>query len=164
MLLSLPNVLDGLIGDGPMRRLVDGFSRLLGDPKRTALNLVTLARALPAQETLELYNELRSSHCVPLGALFINRIPSSPLSPELSDPHWLEQIDQRARDRDDELLSVELSLLRRTIGSYERAQKHIEELEKAVDLPCIQLPGSNEPATFSRSPLWARKCGPSSRS
>ena len=72
MLLNLAKVMDGLVGDGPLRRLLDGFSILLNDPRKTMLNLVTLPRDLPAQETVELYERLCSDHRIARGALALD--------------------------------------------------------------------------------------------
>jgi anion-transporting ArsA/GET3 family ATPase len=80
MLLELPRVLEGLLGAGALRRMIRGATALLRDPETTALHVVTLPAALVVQETLELWTHLRSEHSVPLGAVFVNRVPEVALS------------------------------------------------------------------------------------
>ena len=58
MLLELPAVLDGLIGAGPLRRLLGStFSYAQGRDSDSAPHR-HVARELPAQETIELYTKL----------------------------------------------------------------------------------------------------------
>src|SRR5690606_9010827 len=98
MLLNLPSVMTGLIGDGPMRRLIDGFSSLLTDPRKTVLSLVTLPLELPAQETVELYERLVNQHEVDLGVLFVNQVPPRPLSPKQAG--MLDRLEHQALQYD----------------------------------------------------------------
>jgi anion-transporting ArsA/GET3 family ATPase len=138
MLLNTPGVMDGLIGQGPMRGLIDGFSALLSDPKRTRLSLVTLPRELPAQETIELYRELQSKHAVPFGKLIINQFPSPPLAPELE--HSYEAFASAARRSEDPVVARALVVSERARQRYERALSQCEALRREVDLPTVQLP------------------------
>ena len=140
MLLNLPRVMDGLIGNGPMRGLIDGFSQLLSDPQRCALNLVTLARELPAQETLELYEKLERDHAVPLGVCVINRVPSRPFSDELATR--LEELAAANADLASTHPAAARALVvaERAQSRHARAREQISRLQKAIDLPLVHLP------------------------
>jgi anion-transporting ArsA/GET3 family ATPase len=138
MLLGLPGVMDGLIGDGPMRRLIDGFTSLLTDARRTVLNLVTLPKELPAQETVELYQRLRDEHDVALGALFINQVPAVPIAAGLAS--MIDDVDARARSAGHESVLEELEMGRRSLDSHRRALSQIARLRSDVDLPIVELP------------------------
>lgn len=141
MLLNTPGVMDGLIGQGPMRGLIDGFSALLSDPKRTVLNLVTLARELPAQETIELYRTLRSRHTVPLGYLVVNQLLSRPIAEtqEASYVAMRERIEAQGAGAPAGLNRA-LVVAERARARYERSMRQCELLAEAIDLPVVHLP------------------------
>jgi anion-transporting ArsA/GET3 family ATPase len=138
MLLDLPRVMDGLVGDGPLRRLVDGFSDLLTDPMRTVLCLVTLPRELPATETRELHARLIREHEVPLGVLFVNQVPQIPLGE--AHLRWMDELEQRARRSDDRELLEEIEVTRRSIRTWNAARAQITVLKDKIDLPLVELP------------------------
>ncbi len=131
MFLSLPEVFADLATRGPLARLLKGFTALLSDHERTALNLVTLPDELPAQETRELHAALRAKGSVPLGRLFINRVPSLPVS-EATREHYgaLEAAGWGA----------EVALARRLESIHERAIGIADRLERELELPSLRLP------------------------
>ena len=138
MLLNLPSVMDGLIGDGPMRRLVDGFSSLLTDPRRTILSLVTLPLELPAQETVELYERLANHHDVELGALFVNQVPPRPLSPKQAG--LLDRLEHRARKFELDTLVDDVAIARRAMRYHANARAQINRLRRDIAMPIVELP------------------------
>jgi anion-transporting ArsA/GET3 family ATPase len=142
MLLNLPSVMDGLIGDGPMRRLVDGFSDLLTDPLRTVLSLITLPRELPATETRELYARLQSEHEVPLGVLFVNQVPEVPIAEE--SLALMDGLSERARAKGDSELLEDLHVTRRMIAWRDNARAQVEMLRESIGLPLVELPMLSE--------------------
>lgn len=137
MLLNLPSVMNGLIGDGPMRRLVDGFSSLLTDPRRTILNLVTLPLELPAQETIELYQRLRKHHDVELGVLFVNQVPSRPLGP--SQAGMLDRLEHRALKFGIDTLVDDVAIARRAMRYHVNARSQINRMKREIDMPMVEL-------------------------
>lgn len=138
MLLNLPRVMDGLVGDGPLRRLIDGFSDLLTDPMRTVLSLITLPRELPATETRELYERLLAEHEVPLGVLFVNQVPQLPIDRDALE--LLDELEQRARDNGDHRLLDEVAVTRRLLDARDAAREQIDMLRERVPLPIVELP------------------------
>lgn len=145
MLLNLPSVMDGLIGDGPMRRLVDGFSSLLTDPRRTILSLVTLPRELPVQETVELWERLDKHHDVELGVLFVNQVPQRPLTP--GQAGMLDRVEHRARGAQLDTLVDDVGLARRAMRTQANARAQIKRLHERISqapgdaaMPLIELP------------------------
>jgi len=137
MLLNLPSVLDGLIGDGPMRALIDGFSELLSDPARCVLHLVTMPRELPAQETVELYERLASHHDVPLGSLLVNQVPARPLDPRLVAR--LEELEHHAADAGHVALTDAVAVGRRAVQRHTRARQQIDRLHEEIAMPLVEL-------------------------
>ena len=138
MLLNLPSVMNGLIGDGPMRRLIDGFSSLLTDRRRTVLSLVTLPRELPAQETLELWQRLSKHHDVALGTLFVNQVPPRPLSP--AEAGLLDQLQARAQAESFETLVDDVALARRAMRYHANARAQINRMRKEIGMPMVEVP------------------------
>src|SRR5690606_28680819 len=128
----------GLIGDGPMRRLVDGFSSLLTDPRKTVLSLVTLPLELPAQETVELYEKLAKHHDVELGVLFVNQVPPRPLSTKQAA--MLDRLEHRARKYQITTLVDDVAIARRAMRYHANARAQINRLRRDIGLPMVELP------------------------
>ncbi len=131
MFLSLPEVFADLATRGPLARLLQGFTALLSDRERTALNLVTLPDELPAQETRELYAALRQKDLVPLGRLFINRVPERPVSDATRALYG--PLEEAGWD-------AEVALARRLEAAHERAATIANALERELELPTLRLP------------------------
>jgi arsenite-transporting ATPase len=138
MLLNLPGVMSGLIGDGPMRRMVDGFSTLLADPRRTILSLVTLPLELPAQETVELYTQLNEHHDIALGVLFVNQVPPRPLNPKQAG--LLDRLEHRAKTVGIDTLVDDVAIARRAMRYHANARGQINRLLREIDMPMVELP------------------------
>ena len=138
MLLNLPSVMNGLIGDGPMRRLVDGFSTLLTDPRRTILSLVTLPLELPAQETVELHQELVRHHEVALGCLFVNQVPPRPLTPKQAG--MLDRLEHKSREVGIATLIDDVAIARRAMRYHANARGQINRMLRDIDMPMVELP------------------------
>lgn len=131
MFLSLPEVFADLATKGPLARLLKGFTALLSDRERTALNLVTLPDELPAQETRELHAALREKDLVPLGRLFINRLPEAPVS---------QGTQARFGALEEAGWDAEVALARRLGDDHERAIDIAHRLERELELPTLRLP------------------------
>lgn len=137
MLLNLARVMEGLVGDGPLRRLLDGFSVLLNDPTRTVLNLVTLPRDLPAQETVELYETLVAEHNVARGVLFINQIPALHIDDDALS--LLDPLQDRAEALGDEDIVRDAEITRRMLLVRARAQGQVSRLEESIEMPVVKI-------------------------
>ena len=137
MLLELPTALDGMIGSGPLRRLLSSLDELLTDPQRTRLHVVTLPGELPAQETLELCQKLGRRR-VPLGCLVVNQVPMLPLSP--ASIELLDGLETRGRSEGRSELIDDIALARRALFRHALAREQIARLGAALPLPLIELP------------------------
>ncbi len=131
MFLGLPAVFEGLVPTGPVRRLLDDFSQLLRDERRSQLHLVTLPAQLPVQETMELHARLVAEHRIRLGTLFVNRVLPAPLDREsrlaLSEVH---AVGGAARD---------LALLRAACTRHDETLAQLARLD-AVPMRRVLLP------------------------
>ncbi len=143
MLLELPRVLDGLLGDGPLHRLLGRSSRWLGDEARTCLYLVTTPEELPVEETEELCAWLRGGAAadrVSLGAIVVNQMPALPASLAAAGASAvLDAIESAARAEGDTGALVDVELVRRTERSHARAEALTRRLS-GLGLPIVVLP------------------------
>lgn len=79
-LTALPETLLRLVPGGPIAEALREGQSYLNDPEKSAAWVVTLPETLPVSESLELLEGLRKTQ-VPVGGVFLNRIPSDPYSP-----------------------------------------------------------------------------------
>lgn len=76
----LPRLIRDAVPTGNLHREAVEMWGLMTDPQRTAVHLVTLPEELPIRETHELYRQLTEDLSLPLGALFVNQMPTQPFS------------------------------------------------------------------------------------
>ncbi len=138
MLLEMPRVIGGLLAGGPLRGLVDVLTGLFTDSSRTLLNLVTLPAEIPVQETLELYTRLRSDHGVPLGAVFVNNVPTPALSKDLRP--LLPTVEAAARAAGETELLADLGLAAQGLTRDDMVRDLIARMHTEVDMPLALLP------------------------
>jgi anion-transporting ArsA/GET3 family ATPase len=81
-LLRVPSALLDTLPGGPVRHDAEWMARMLRDPVRTAVALVTLPEELPVNEAIELDAEVGGVLGMARGALFVNAVPASRSSPE----------------------------------------------------------------------------------
>ncbi len=80
--LRMPRAAHETFG-GIISRESERIAAVLHDAEKTAVNLVTTPDELPVSETQEAYRQLTEELGLSLGALFINRVHSAPLSTEV---------------------------------------------------------------------------------
>jgi anion-transporting ArsA/GET3 family ATPase len=153
MFLELPRVLDGLLGKGPLRGMLETFSASLEDREQTALHLVTLAKELPVEETESLSRILNEQHRVALGSIFVNRIPTPALAPRHAPAReMLEALGDPGIDAD-------LALLARAETERARAMALVDRL-RALPEPVVTLPRLDHPMDADAlAALGARAAG-----
>ncbi len=155
MFLELRNVLDGIMGAGPMRRLIEETADMLANPEISRLCLVTTPDELPVTETIELFERLHGHNTVGFGAVFANRVPQVPLPPQaIASLDRLEQA-ATAMQRDD--VAADVAFARIALAGQRRAQAQLQRLREHVtlpELPIIELP--RLPATRMDAPALAR--------
>lgn len=134
MLLELRQVVGGLMGAGPMRRLVDDVATIIADEERSRLCLVTLPDDLPVSETLQLHARLSAAQSVTFGPIYVNRVPTHPLSP--ADVTALETMDAG----DDAEVAADIAFARGRLSIVANARAQIERLAAGVDAPIVELP------------------------
>jgi anion-transporting ArsA/GET3 family ATPase len=76
--LDVPRVAQSAVRAGPLRRDAARVESLLLDPERTLLLPVSLAEELPARETVELVDRVRSDVGTPLDRVVVNSVTDAP--------------------------------------------------------------------------------------
>jgi anion-transporting ArsA/GET3 family ATPase len=135
--LKIPDVIISALRAGPMvdeaRRIAD----LLHDPRRTALNLITLVEEMPVNETIELRQQLRAELKVPLGFVIANAIYPPLFSDEQADQ--LRALREKIPNNGDHLdRMMEAALFRR--GRVELQREYLDRIDREVDLPQLHVP------------------------
>ncbi len=136
-LLRLPDTILKLADTGPMAEEVGLMRALLLDPRRTAVNLVTLPEEMPVRETFELAAQLEGALGMPKGYLFVNALW----------PKLLNETDAGLLDALDAVLPADATRARAGVHSLaamvERThfqQGHLAELSEHLPWPRIELP------------------------
>jgi anion-transporting ArsA/GET3 family ATPase len=138
MFLELHSVLDGIMGAGPMRRLVESTAAMFADPEVSTLNLVTTPDELPVTETIELYEKLRAARSVAFGSVFVNRVPMPRLP---GDPaKVLAALESAAAAAGDAEVLADVAFGRKAVAASLRARAQINRLRARVDPHVVELP------------------------
>jgi hypothetical protein len=81
-LLRVPSALLDTVPAGPLRRDAEWMDRMLVDPVRTAIALVTLPEEMAVNEAIELDAQVRGVLGMARAALFVNAMPATRFTPE----------------------------------------------------------------------------------
>ncbi len=131
---KLPRVIRDAVGSGNMHQEADDMWSLLTDPERTAVHLVSLPEELPVRETTELHRTLGQELGMPLGYLFVNKVP-----PPLFDPGLAADFALLAERPADPDLGVLWESARIRLGRERAAAGQVDAL-RALGLPLVELP------------------------
>ncbi len=82
--IDAPRAIRELVQVGPVRDQTEWMLRILGDPVRTGLVVVTTPEEMPVTETIELVDKVRSTTEVDVAAVFANRVL----------PQWFNEADE----------------------------------------------------------------------
>ena len=139
MFFDLPSVLEVFLKDGPLRQVLDSATQLVRDEKQCAVHVVTVPEPLAVNETIQLYRELRDRKDLPLGCLFINRVPRV----------WLDA-EERAvvrseleRTGTEDTYATELVVADYLARRSETSEKCLRGLKRDIDLPTLMLDASD---------------------
>jgi anion-transporting ArsA/GET3 family ATPase len=137
-LLRVPSALLDAVPAGPLRHDAEWMMRLLIDPVRTAVALVTLPEEMPVNEAIELDARVRGVLGMARGGLFVNAMPASRFS--LEEARALARAGGGPAPLGPAVRAVELAAVR-----AEEAQRHLararDEIEGATTvIPLIPSP------------------------
>jgi anion-transporting ArsA/GET3 family ATPase len=130
-LLSTARTLIEMMPIGPIGRAAGEVNRLLGDPRRTAAVIVTLAEEMAVNETLEIVGGLSRSRVVALGPLLVNAVWPQRFTAE--EAQWLTRA---GADAADPLIAVG----RYHVERRQRAEAQLARLRRELRLEPIEIP------------------------
>jgi anion-transporting ArsA/GET3 family ATPase len=136
-LLRLPQTILEVVSTGPMAEEVRAMRDLLVDPRRTAINLVTLPEEMPVRETFDLLHQVDTTLEIAKGYLFINGIWPRVVSKRDLEPMRLLRDAARGEDPivDGAMSCMHAQVQRRTFQ-----EPYLRELRRKVDMPAIEVP------------------------
>ncbi len=131
-LLRVPSALLDAVPAGPLRHDAEWMERLLVDPVRTAVALVTLPEEMPVNEAIELDAQVRGVLGMVRAGLFVNAMPASLVSP--AEARALRRVDS-VPPLGPAAQAAELASLR-----AEEAHRHLARARAAIELPVTVIP------------------------
>jgi anion-transporting ArsA/GET3 family ATPase len=148
--LGIPKAARELIRTGPLQNMAEKIYRLLQDPARTAVLIVTLAEELPVRESLDFRKKILYQLEIPLAGIVINSVYPNPFR---SRNHMTLFSRFMADTRDRQLLADQLfpagqtdtlDMLLREVESRINwrniHEAHIAYLKEHVREPMIEVP------------------------
>lgn len=132
-LLRVPSALLDAVPAGPLRRDAEWMERLLVDPVRTAVALVTLPEDMPVNEAVELDAQVRGVLGMARAGLFVNAMPSSRVS--AAEARALHRAASSPPPLGPAARAAELASLR-----AEEAGRHLARARAAIELPTTVVP------------------------
>ena len=130
----LPLIIREAVPSGNMHREAAEMWALLTDPRRTAVHLVSLPEELPVRETLELHGTLSRDLGMPLGHLFVNKVP-----PPLLDAATGAGFGRLTEPPEDPDLRILWDATRIRLSREGMAERYIDELG-SLGMPLMRLP------------------------
>jgi hypothetical protein len=134
MFLGAAGVLAELGAGGPLARGLAVTRRLFADPERAALHLVTVADALPVQETIELDAALRGRD-VALGCTFVREVRSADV-----DAALVRALAAKAAAAAAEGLAADLGHLADDVEAAREARARVARLAEATGRELVEIP------------------------
>jgi anion-transporting ArsA/GET3 family ATPase len=141
--LDSPRAIREIVQVGPVQQQTEWMVELLGDPRLTALNVVTAPEEMPVNETIELVERARREVNVPLGVVVVNRVLPEPFTrgdvpvvAALREPSALATLVDRVGPGATAVLDAA------TFASTQRSVRapYIARLREDVGLPLVYLP------------------------
>jgi anion-transporting ArsA/GET3 family ATPase len=132
-LLRVPSALLDTVPAGPLRHDAEWMKRLLVDPVKTAVALVTLPEEMPVNEAIELDAQVRGVLGMARSGLFVNAMPSSRISP--AEARALRRAAASPPPLGPAARAAELASLR-----AEEAHRHLARARAAIELPTTVIP------------------------
>jgi anion-transporting ArsA/GET3 family ATPase len=139
--LDVPRVAISAVRAGALRQHTERVEALIEDPKRTVLLPVTLAEELPARETAELVERVRSDIGIAVDRVVVNGVVPSPF------PEGLAHLDESLRRLPETtpLGALPPPSTLAACASYLRARHELNrgfvtEIARLTNLPIVLLP------------------------
>ncbi len=130
----LPRVIRDAVPGGNLHREADAMWSLLTDPSRTVVHLVSLPEELPVRETFDLHRMVHGELGMPLGYLFVNKVPPALLNAQAAD-----DFATLSEEPADPNLAALWEATRIRLVRERMARRYVDELG-GLGMPTIELP------------------------
>jgi len=137
-LLAAPQLVADVIQEGPFGRMAGELARLVGDPERLGLAVVTQAEEMPVEEALELKAALAARLALAPELLVVNGLypPAPPMPPEGEADTPLAALWRRRRELNERELARLAAAWNEPPGS-----PHVSPIWELPQLPIDRGPG-----------------------
>jgi anion-transporting ArsA/GET3 family ATPase len=139
--LDVPRVVVSAVRAGPLRRHAGWVESMLTDPDQTILLPVALAEELPARETTEFVERVRSELKIAVDRVVVNAVMPAPYPEGLADlESTLAKLPETCLDGalpPPAALAASVAHLR---ARHELNRHYVEEIGAATGLPVVTLP------------------------
>ncbi|MCO4760274.1 MAG: P-loop NTPase [Myxococcales bacterium] len=137
-LYGVPAMVGQIFRIGPLAKTAEGMGKLLFDPLKTGVVLVTLPEEMPVVETIELRNALRQKHGIDTAAIVVNGV--YPTLIESAEMTALSEAVGTGEAGDDNGVDGMLWAAQVLRGRSERAAQLLPQLRRAAGGRLIELP------------------------
>lgn len=137
-LFRLPQVILDVFKSGPMVDESRQMRDLLVDPRRTVINIVSLAEDMPVRETFELMHQIDTVLRIPKGYLLINQIWPDLINTR--DRQALHTLRDELQGASQDKLTGALRCIDAMSERREMQEFYLRELDRGVDIPAIRVP------------------------
>lgn len=142
--LRVPQVILDTLKYGPVRHYTQEVQRLLLDPHRTLLNVVTLPEEMPMNEAVEIHAAAKNKLLIPFGFVFVNMMPKKIFTAAqeaqadklLQDPKALEKLDRIFPAERSRLFEAAAEQMERR----RNAEAFVEDAAKKINAEFVELP------------------------
>lgn len=133
-MLKAPAIVERTVPAGPLRDITRDLQKLLTDPERAALHVVTTPEEMPVNESIEIEQAAATALHIHLGTTFINQrltpLPDGVLERLASTPADHERLVRR----------LEMRVTKRRAGDAMLRRLPAYMLERSIDLPRLTTP------------------------
>jgi anion-transporting ArsA/GET3 family ATPase len=141
-MLRVPKVILDVVPPGVLRRDAEAAWAMFQDPVQSGVVVVTLPEEMPAQETIELVNEIQRELVLPVLRLVVNGILPPLFSPEERDAL---AADERLLEIDAPMQAAGTAASALVAGARRAVRERVQaeslaRLAKEIDLPRVDLP------------------------
>lgn len=134
-MLRAPTVVERTVPPGPLRDITRDLQKLLTDPQRTLLHVVTTPEEMPVNEAIEIEQAAATALHMHLGTTFINQ-RLTPLPEGI-----LERLAETATSEHERLLRrLEIRVSKRRAGDAMLRRLPAYMLEHSISLPRVTAP------------------------
>jgi anion-transporting ArsA/GET3 family ATPase len=142
--LRVPQVILDTLKYGPVRNYTQEVQKMMMDPQRTLLNVVTLPEEMPVNEAVEVYRAAKDQLFIPFGFVFVNMMPPNVLTKEQEaeagrlqkDPKALAKLDRVFPGGHERLFEI----ARHQDEQRQLADGYVADARRRIDAEFVELP------------------------